>query len=64
MMIRGKQCTIVWYVDDKQLSHKDPKLVTKILEIMKTTFRRIGDTHGICRKEIQFYRNENHDHSR
>ena len=34
-IINGKQCTIVWYVDDNKLSHKDPNVVTEILEIMK-----------------------------
>ena len=27
-MINGKQCTIVWYVDDNKLSHVDPNIVT------------------------------------
>ena len=31
-MINGKQFTIVWYFDDKNLLHVDPNLVTDILE--------------------------------
>ena len=31
-MINGKQWTIVWYIDDKKLSHVDPNVVTDILE--------------------------------
>ena len=37
-VINGQQCTIVWYVDDNKLSHKDPTVVTKVLEIMKDHF--------------------------
>ena len=31
-MIYGKQCTIVWYVDDNKLSHVDPNFVADILK--------------------------------
>ena len=30
--IDGNQCTIVWYVDDKNILHADPNVVTDILE--------------------------------
>ena len=36
-MIDGKQCTILWHVDDLKISHMDPAVVTS------TTSRR---THG------------------
>ena len=31
-MINGKQCTVVWYIDDNKLSHVDMNVVTEILE--------------------------------
>jgi len=31
-MIDGKQCTIVWYVDDNKISHVSEKVVTNIVE--------------------------------
>ena len=31
-MMNGKQCTIVWYIDEKKLSHVDPNVVIEILE--------------------------------
>ena len=31
-MINGKQCTIVWYVDDNKISHVDPNVVTDIIK--------------------------------
>ena len=32
-MINGKQCTILWNVDDLKLSHVDPNVVTQVLEL-------------------------------
>ena len=29
--INGKQCTIVWYVDDNKISHVDANVVTEII---------------------------------
>jgi hypothetical protein len=37
-MIDGKQCTILWHVDDLKISHVDADVVTDILEKMKGTF--------------------------
>ena len=31
-MVDGKQCTILWHVDDLKISHVDPKVVDKVLE--------------------------------
>ena len=30
-MINGKQCTILWHVDDLKISHEDPAVVTDII---------------------------------
>ena len=37
-MINGKQCTIVWYLDDKNWSYVNPNVVTYILELIKEHF--------------------------
>jgi hypothetical protein len=37
-MIDGKQCTILWHVDDLKISHVDADVVTDILEKMKGAF--------------------------
>ena len=37
-MINGKQCTILWHVDDLKISHEDPAEVTKIIEMMSAEF--------------------------
>ena len=31
-VINGEQCTIVWYVDNNKVSHKDPKVVDDIIQ--------------------------------
>ena len=33
--IEGKQCTIVWYVDDNKISHVDPKVIDRIIKRLK-----------------------------
>ena len=37
-MIDGKQCTILWHVDDLKISHVDAEVVTGIIELMKDEF--------------------------
>ena len=37
-MINGKQCTILWHVDDLKISHVDPIEVTKIITLLSDTF--------------------------
>ena len=39
--INGKQCTIVFYVDDNKISHEDPEVVTSVLKTNLRTLRRI-----------------------
>ena len=45
-MIKGKQCTIVFYVDDNKISHVDSSVVTDILNILKGHFGDLTVTRG------------------
>ena len=36
--INGKQCTILWHVDDLKISHEDPEVVTNIIEMIEAEF--------------------------
>ena len=45
-VINGEQCTILWYVDDNKISHKDPKVVTEVIDIMKKHFGDLSVTRG------------------
>jgi hypothetical protein len=42
-MINGKQCTIVWHVDDLKISHKDSKDVDQIIASLKEEYEQIGE---------------------
>ena len=61
-IIYGKQCTIVWYVDDNTLSHVDTNVVTDIIEEIRKHFGYlviiIFDTHYFLGMTIKM-RNEN-----
>jgi hypothetical protein len=37
-LINGKQCTILWHVDDLKISHVDPVEVTKIIALLSEAF--------------------------
>jgi hypothetical protein len=36
--INGKQCTILWHVDDLKISHVDPKVVTTVIADLQSEF--------------------------
>ena len=41
-IINGKQCTILWHVDDIKVSHVDPQVVTSILEEINDWYGEIS----------------------
>ena len=45
-IIKGKQCTIAWYVDDNKISHVDPDVVTMVTEKMEQRFDKMTVTRG------------------
>ena len=52
--INGHQCTLTWHVDDLKISHKDPAVVTQIIEDLKNTFATLG--------ELSISRGKRHDY--
>lgn len=44
--IKGKQCTIAWYVGDNKISHVDPEVVTMVIEKMEQRFDKMTVTRG------------------
>ena len=42
-MINGKQCTIVWHVDDLKISHVDPKVVDEVIASLKEEYGKVGE---------------------
>jgi KUP system potassium uptake protein len=49
--INGKQCTIVWYVDDNKISHVEYDVVTRIIKRIEKSFGKMAVTRG---KEHEF----------
>ena len=58
--IKGSQCTIVWYVDDNKISHKDPTVVTDLVQRIEAKFGHMtktqGDEHEFLGMKLQFNR--------
>jgi Reverse transcriptase (RNA-dependent DNA polymerase) len=44
--IEGSQCTIVWYVDDTKISHAQPSVVTRIIEMLEGHFGKMTVSRG------------------
>ena len=41
-IINGSQATIIWHVDDLKISHKDPKVVTRIINKLKKKYGKVN----------------------
>jgi len=44
--IKGKQCTVAWYVDNNKISHVDDTVVTNIIEKIEAKFGKMTMTRG------------------
>jgi hypothetical protein len=54
-MIKGKQCTIIWHVDDLKKSHVDPDVIEEII-------KKIGDKYGKEQDPVTVNRGKKHDY--
>jgi hypothetical protein len=45
-VIDGKQCTIVWHVDDTKISHEDNKAVSHVIQKIEARFGEMAVTRG------------------
>ena len=61
-MINGKQCTIIWHVDDLKISHVDPEVVTAVIEGLKSEFGKEAPL-TITRGKIHEYLGMTFDYS-
>ena len=59
-MINGKQCTIVWYVDDVKVSHMEQSVLDDITDMMQEHFGKMdivkGDEHSYLGMNITINR--------
>jgi len=56
-MVNGSQCTIVFYVDDNKVSHKDPQVVTDVIQEISKYFGQLtfsrGSKHNFLGMDIE-----------
>ena len=56
-MINGKQCTIVFYVDNKKISHIDEKVETLVIKDISKHFGQLtvsrGNKHDFLGMDIE-----------
>jgi hypothetical protein len=45
-IIKGKQCTSAWYVDDNKISHVDPEVVSMVIDKIEAVFDKMTVTRG------------------
>ena len=45
-LVKGKQCTIVWHVDDLKISHVDKTVVTEVIESLSKEYGDLRVTRG------------------
>jgi hypothetical protein len=55
-ILKGKQLTVIWHVDDLKVSHVSSNVVTKMADWLKSTYERLFDDGSgemkICRGKI------------
>ena len=58
-VVKGKQLTVVWHVDDLKVSHVRALVVTKMADWLKKTYERLFDDGSgemkICRGKVHDY---------
>ena len=61
-MIKGSQCTIVWYVNDNKISHKDPAVVQDLVRCIEAKYGTMtktqGDEHEFLGMKLHFNRQD------
>jgi hypothetical protein len=53
--INGKQCTVLWHVDDIKVSHEDPEVVTQVLEMFEGVYGSKDAPLTITRGKVYDY---------
>ena len=60
--IEGKQCAILWYINDNNISHMDPKVVDNVIKKIESKFGKMsqtrGDKHDFLGMNVHFRKNK------
>eukprot|EP00957_Ditylum_brightwellii_P121951 9300265-Ditylum_brightwellii.AAC.1 len=51
-MVKGKQLTVCWHVDDLKISHENSKEVTRILRWLKSKYGKLCTTQEKVNKYL------------
>ena len=51
-IINGKQCTIVWHVDDLKISHVDEAVVNDVISTLESKYGKMSMTIGNTHKNV------------
>ncbi|KAL7563159.1 hypothetical protein ACA910_014438 [Epithemia clementina (nom. ined.)] len=61
-MVDGKQCTVIWYVDDTKISHEDSQVVSDVIAAIEEKFGKMtvmqGKAHNFLGMDIEFKDNK------
>ena len=53
-IINGKQCTVVWHVDDLKISHVDPDVMSDIIGKLELEFGKEAPITKFCGKKLEY----------
>lgn len=53
-IVKGKQMTVSWHVDDLKISHPDCAAVDDFLKWITTTYSTIGEVKSTCGKVHEY----------
>jgi len=54
-IIDGKQCTVLFHVDDIKISHEDPNMVSNVIGILKTQYDYFKKAMSVTRGRVHEY---------
>jgi hypothetical protein len=52
--INGKQCTIIWHIDNIKVSHEDPDVVSEVIELLEGAYGKEAPLMITCGKVHQY----------
>jgi len=53
-MINGKQCNIIWHIDNLNISHIDPKVVNDVIKRLKEKYRQESPLVTLQGKTVEY----------
>jgi len=54
-MVNGKQCTILFHVDDLKISYESSTVVTEVIDILKKRYDKFKKSMSVTRGKVHEY---------